>query len=604
MKPKKPQLSEFIFGSLETDAGRLKRSQIAKLGLYHDSTLTPAIPQENQPISIQVRAGIDLAIKSLTLYYSTDRSTPDINQQGIPLERTEIEWDTLMWGYWEQWIGKIPPQAKGTLVRYSIVGTTIKNERIFCPYFDPNLPEVEEKDIKKLQRFIQADQPQVYSFYVDNDTIPDWFEQAIIYQIFVDRFAPNPDQKFAKPKDRAGFYGGTLKGIISKLNYLENLGINCLWLTPIFASPSHHGYDPIDYSQVEPRLGTQTDWDNLAEEAKKRHIKIVLDYVANHVSDQNPTFIEARKNQNSPLFNWFRFRKNGQEYDSFYDVPHQPELNGENPEVREYLLESACDWLTRGAAGFRLDYAQGLSHAFWSEFRHAIRQVKSDSIMFGEITEPPDIIRSFVGRMDGCLDFKLLEILRGFFAFESFTVSQFHHIINQHFGYFESSLLLPSFLDNHDMNRFLWIVDNDKQRLKLAALFQFTLPHPPIIYYGTEVGLSQIQEVGRLEESRLPMLWDDQQDRDLLQFYQKLIALRRQNCQTWKLPHQALLLDDLQGIYAYKQGHLLIILNNSPKTQKVYLPELPESTLVLATDTPGEAFNLSPYWGGIYECRA
>jgi glycosidase len=154
------------------------------------------------------------------------------------------------------------------------------------------------------------------------------------------------------------------------------------------------------------------------------------------------------------------------------------------------------------------------------------------------------------------------------------------------------------------MNRFIWIVDNDKQRLKLAALFQFTLPHPPIIYYGTEVGLSQIQEVGRLEESRLPMLWDDQQDRDLLQFYQKLIALRRQNCQTWKLSHQALLLDDTQGIYAYKQGHLLIILNNSPKTQKVYLPELPESTLVLATDTPGEAFNLSPYWGGIYECRA
>ena len=166
----------------------------------------------------------------------------------------------------------------------------------------------------------------------------------------------------------------------------------------------------------------------------------------------------------------------------------------------------SSDLLQQGCDGFRLDYAHGVSHAFWSVFRAAIRQIKADSVMVGEITQPPSVMRSYVGRMDGCLDFRLLEILRRFFVFENLTVSQFDQSLEQHLAYFKTNLVLPSFLDNHDMNRFLWMVNGDRRRLKLAALCQFTLPHPPIIYYGTEVGLSQIENVGPLEESRLPML--------------------------------------------------------------------------------------------------
>ncbi len=136
------------------------------------------------------------------------------------------------------------------------------------------------------------------------------------------------------------------------------------------------------------------------------------------------------------------------------------------------------------------------------------RGAKSDAATFGEITETPAVMRSFAGRMDGVLDFHLLELLRGFFAFQSITASQFDRALRQHYAYFGTALVLPSFLDNHDMNRFLWSVGGDTRRLKLAALCQFTLPQPPIVYYGTEVGLSQRQAVGRLEEARLPMLWE------------------------------------------------------------------------------------------------
>jgi glycosidase len=134
--------------------------------------------------------------------------------------------------------------------------------------------------------------------------------------------------------------------------------------------------------------------------------------------------------------------------------------------------------------------------------------------------------------MDGCLDFGLLEALRAFFALGTLSVSEFDKYLQQHFAYFDSSLVLPSFLDNHDMNRFLWRVDGDKRRLRLAALCQFTLPGPPIIYYGTEVGLSQLEPVGRLEEARLPMSWGNEQDASLLAFYQDLIAFHNGSHET------------------------------------------------------------------------
>ncbi|MGA7934273.1 MAG: alpha-amylase family glycosyl hydrolase [Kovacikia sp.] len=589
-------LPEFIFGNLSTAQGRLKQARMARVGLFHDSILTPLIPKENEPIQITVRVGADIAVKAVTLYYTTDATVlkhpfglehPAV--VALPMQRSEIEWDTLQWCYLEQWSAIIPGQVKGTHVHYAITATTTIDKTIQCPYVDldalKQLSDIEEDfDVKSLETRYRSNQPQVYGFVVDDQPIPDWLRDAIIYQIFVDRFAPDPGTEFKQPDDRSGIYGGTLKGIIAKLDYLNDLGVNCLWLTPIFPSPSHHGYDPIDYSAIEPRLGTLDDWQLLVAEAHQRGIRIILDYVANHFSSEHAAFQSAISDRNHPTVAWFRFRNYPLEYDCFFDVPGQPELNSDHPGVRDYFFVNACQWLQQGCDGFRLDYAHGVSHAFWSQFRAATRQIKSDSVTFGEITQPPSVVRSFAGRMDGCLDFKLLELLRGFFVFEHLTVSQFDKTLGQHFAYFGASLVLPSFLDNHDMNRFLWAVDGDKRRLKLAALCQFSLPNPPIIYYGTEVGLSQLEAVGRLEESRLPMIWGDEQDKDLLTFYQQLIGLRRQSPQQWRQPHQPLIMDDANRVYGFACGAYAIVLNNQGHEITLSLPGWQNSQLMITTD--------------------
>jgi len=613
------QLSEFIFGPLSTSQGRLKQARMARVGLFHDVTLSPIDPPEHEPIPITVCVGAEIAVKAMSLHYTTDSSVPlspfDFEHSSIvtlPMQRTQIEWDTLQWCYLEQWSASIPGQVLGTQVSYAITAMTTTNRTIFCPYVDldalKQLVDQENFDFKILEQRYRDKQPQIYQFVVDQHRIPTWIQDAIIYQIFVDRFAPDPGTTFNTPDDRSGIYGGTLNGIRSKLDYLQDLGVNCLWLTPIFPSPSHHGYDPTDYGTIEPRIGTIEDWRMLVSEAHQRGIRIILDYVVNHISSEHSAFQAALNDRQHPTYDWFRFRDYPHEYDCFFDVPGQPEINSDHPGVREYFIRHACQWLQQGCDGFRLDYAYGVSHAFWSVFREATRQTKSDSVTLGEITQPPSVMRSYTGRMDGCLDFKLLELLRGFFVFDSLTVSQFDHALEQHLAYFGSSLVLPSFLDNHDMNRFLWVVNGDQRRLKLAALCQFTLPHPPIIYYGTEVGLSQLETIGRLEESRLPMLWDAEQNTSLLMFYKELIALRRQTPTLWQKTRHPWLLDDANRVYGYECGGYAIALNAHSQDITLSLPSHWQAPhLILATDSTlgwnaqTHQLSLPPFSGAIVQ---
>ena len=354
---------------------------------------------------------------------------------------------------------------------------------------------------------------------------------------------------------------------------------------------------------IEPRLGSEADFRELVAAAHRRGLRVVLDFVANHLSRQHPAFVAAQADPASAQREWFFFRDYPQSYEAFYDVPEQPIVNTDHPAVREYLIGAARHWLTLGADGFRLDHAHGATHGFWSAFRTATRAAKADAAIFGEVTDTPALMRSYTGRMDGVLDFPLLDLLRAFFAFQSIGVSQFDRALQQHFAYFGPELVLPSFLDNHDMNRFLWLVGGDTRRLKLAALCQFTLPQPPIVYYGTEVGLSQRQAVGRLEEARLPMLWDEQQDRELLDFYRRLIALRRQTVATWSAPRTTLRVDDERGLYAYRCGAYTVTFNN--RDREAYV-ECRAAGLILGTDAHvalvADQLHLPPFAGAV--CQA
>ena len=211
-------------------------------------------------------------------------------------------------------------------------------------------------------------------------------------------------------KSVAGSTGGRRARHGAPANYYT------LWLTPIFASPNYHGYAVSDFFRVEPALGGEAAWRELVAACRRRGLRLVLDFVANHVSDQHAAFMAARAAADSPERWWFRFRHWPQKYDCFFDQPHQPELDGEQAAVREHLLAAAVHWLRAGCDGFRLDYAHGLSHGFWSQFRAATRAAAADSVCFGEITHTPQVVRSYAGRLDGCLDFALCELLRETFA--------------------------------------------------------------------------------------------------------------------------------------------------------------------------------------------
>lgn len=569
-----PARTEFLFGRLSTWEGRLAAAQRQNLGFYPLSLEEPLDPKPGDPIRIRVRVGVDLSLVRIALFYTVDGGAPDIDNaadrtQRAELQRTETLWDTSLWAYVETWEAELPPQPEGTLLQYCLLGWDFSGRRWPCPSHDPaaiaRFPGLVERDLKPLRMRERNGSPQRYAIGVDRLAPPAWFREAVIYQVLVDRFHPDPGGRFFPDHDLSQPLGGTLRGLISRLDYFSALGVTCLWLTPVFAAPAYHGYATTDYMAIEPRLGSAADWDELIRAAHHRGLRVVLDFVANHLSDKHPYFQDAQSDARSRYRHWFRFRAWPNDYASFFDVASQPELQVDHPAAAEHLLEAARHWLARGCDGFRLDYAHGVSHGFWSRFRAAIRQAKSESVSFGEITDTPCVMRSYAGRMDGCLDFRLAELLRGCFALDLITPGEFDRQLQRHLAYFaaDSTLVLPTFLDNHDMNRFLWAAGGNVDRLKLAALCQFTLPSPPIIYYGAEVGLSQRRGLGALEEARLPMPWGADQDQGLLSFFRGLIGLR-QRIKPWLSSLRPCACDDQAGIYVYRIGDAAVCLNRGP----------------------------------------
>lgn len=507
-------MEDFIFGSLANDALRIAHERSLRAGITHRSNRNPLDPTPGEPINIELSVGPAHPCDRAWVYWSTDGRDPAgvngkaLHGQVTPMEAMGVTWDTLEWGYRRRFKADLPSQPAGTVVRYYVsAGTPLGDEW-------------------------RADQGAFYGFFVAVDPIPEWAADAVVYQVFVDRFFPGEGKDWHSPDEPSGFFGGTIRGIIDKLDYLSELGVNTLWLSPIFPSPSHHGYDATDYFEIEPRLGSKQDLKQLLDKAHARHMRVLLDFVANHWSYLHPTFRAAVTDPNSEYVDWYNFRSWPEKYESFFEVKSLPNINLRNPQAREHILKAARYWLEFGVDGYRLDYAIGPERDFWADFRRTTREVNPEIWTFGEVVEPSDSQLSFRGLLDGCLDFILLEAIRQTFAFRRWDADKFSEFLRRHEDYYPKDFSRPSFLDNHDMNRFLWVVQNDKRILKLAALCQFTLSGPPVIYYGTEVGLSQHRDVrqngkGILEESRLPMLWGVDQDRDLLEFYRNLIAIRR-----------------------------------------------------------------------------
>ncbi len=548
-----------IFGTLFDPETRLAMHQAGLAGVRHLNRRNPLDVKPNQPVELTVTTSGPQPFDRLTCWFQPENGL----EAALDLTPVNVTWDNALGGYLRTWQGILPPQPAGTMLHYRIAAHS--DEWVYADN----------------QSATAADATR-FAYWVADDPVPAWAREAVVYHVFVDRFYPGEGLPWKNPETLAGFYGGTLRGVIQKLDYIGEMGFTALWLSPIFPSLTHHGYDAMDYFSIEPRFGTLEDFKELLAEAHARGIRIILDFVANHCSEQHPAFQSAKTDPNSPYRDWFTWLNWPDDYATYFGVRELPELNLKPGPARDYLLKSARFWLAMGVDGFRLDYAYGPSHDFWADFRRACRETRPDCWTFGEIIHTPETQLSYAGTMDGTLDFLLCRALRETFGHGNWSPARFEATLVEHEAFFPANFSRPAFLDNHDMNRFLFIARGNVARVKLAALALFTLSGPPIIYNGTEAGVTQERPIhqndfGIFEEARLPMKWDAEQDAGLRETFRRLIALRREHPLLLASPRRLLHLDDQTFAYARESaaGMVVAAFNLSAEPRRIFLPGLP-----------------------------
>ena len=363
--------------------------------------------------------------------------------------------------------------------------------------------------------------------YSTTEGPPDWIHDAVIYQVMVDRFA-REDGPLPAPGSSTALYGGTLDGVRAHLDHIAGLGCNVIWLTPIHKTPTHHGYDIEDFHAVEPRYGGEEALKRLIRDSHSRGIRVLLDFVPNHTARGNKLFRDAIA-KGGEAAEFYRFWQWPHYYRCFGDTIVMPELDTGSRRVQRYLVAAAQSWLSEyGADGVRCDHIAGVDPAFWIDLRKGLREVRPDALVLGEATGRFDWVARYAGRVDAIFDFDFAHVVRQTFARGLMPVEEFGRWLDEHDSALPG-LGRATLLDNHDMNRFLWMAGGDRRKLEVAAILLMTLPGMPVIYYGTEVGLSQRRDaVTENAEARLPMLWGRDQDVDLYALFQRLGRLRNE----------------------------------------------------------------------------
>lgn len=371
---------------------------------------------------------------------------------------------------------------------------------------------------------------------------PSWAREGIVYQIFPDRFCngdksndPSGVKSWGDDVTTASMFGGDLEGIINKLDYLKELGITIIYLTPIFLSTTNHKYNTCDYYKIDPHFGDIDTVKRLVKNAHERGIKIILDAVFNHSGSDFFAFLDVVKNQEKSKYkDWYFINEfpvsiEKINYETFADnVSIMPKLNTSNPDVREYLLDVSEFWIKEvGIDGWRLDVCDEVDHFFWREFRKRVKDANREAFIIGEICHEAS---SFLKgeQLDSIMNYPFRDVMIDYFAKRKITADEMIYELSSKRALYmkKINMNMLNLLGSHDRSRFLTECDNHVERLKLAAAFQYTYIGIPYIYYGDEVGLSG----GHDPECRRCMEWDEKrQNRELLNYYKALNKIRKEN---------------------------------------------------------------------------
>lgn len=514
-------------------------------------------------------------------------------------EPMKLEYQTA---YHDYWFVAVQPQWKR--IRYAFILEKDDQKILFGSRSFYDL---------KLHPEIEFDTSTYFNFpYLNHEDVfqpPAWVKDTIWYQIFPERYADgdpanNPPDCLPWGSEEDSiykFYGGDLQGVIDHLDDLVDLGINGLYLTPLFTSPSSHKYDTTNYFQIDPAFGTNELFGELMQKAHQRGIRVILDAVFNHCGWFHPFWQDVVKNgRNSKYYDCFYIyrepvinfsvaegqapkldyhQKNQLNYATFGFTPVMPKWNTEHPLVKEHLLGAIRYWTeTYQVDGWRLDVSNEVSHEFWREFRQTIKKINPEILILGENWDnsyPWLMGDQFDGVMNYELTYPIWFLLgKEGLVKQKFDVVQYQAAINQLLVNYPKNIFpnLYNLIDSHDTPRILSLCGDDIERVKLALMLQFTFAGTPSIYYGTEIGLA-----GPEGHNRRCMPWDAaHQDHELRSFVKKLISLRKIYPVLGAVDLEWLLVDKENQILIFKKefqnSQLIVMVNVNKNPVEIKVP--------------------------------
>ncbi len=557
--------TDFVFGNNELTENIVNKRIENLAGILHNHRIEPRSPGMGQEVTLTVTVGNKVDAVNAWCYFTTDGSNPKgsngiaANGTVIPFEQTGVIWEDLIWGYLTEFQAKIPAQFQTGVVRYII--------------------EIGGQYAKGTEGSEGSSKTHPYFAYaVDDWSIPDWTHDAVMYYVMPDRFNPGQGKSWIQKENLEEPMGGTLKGIQEKLDHLEKLGVNVLWLMPFMSGPTYHKYGTIDFYAVDPGFGTEEDLKDLINDAHSRGMKVLVDFVANHCSNQHPFFQDAMSDPNSKYRDWFEINEDGS-YESFFGGGELPYLSNENPEVRQYLIELGKHWIVNlGLDGFDLDYTIGPSHEFWATFGYEMRKLGKEIVMFTEGVTTPESLLTYAGRVDGCQDFAYCQASRQAFAYDKITVEEFERYLKGSESYFPEDFIAPVMIDNHNMDRFLFVSNDEVKRLKVASAVLYSMSRPISIWAGTELGMSQTASSAKstLSASRHATDWENI-DEDVLEYFIKLGEIRKEHKAMARGKRIPIIANADTGVLAYEKyfedDRIVVVINNGNKPQKLELSQ-------------------------------
>ena len=354
-----------------------------------------------------------------------------------------------------------------------------------------------------------------------SDIMPkvDWLTNAVFYEIFIDRFFSADAEKDTSYVNMAwdeipnpkSFTGGDLTGIIEKIDYIKSLGVNALYLTPIFTSISNHKYDISDYYQVDKQFGTNETFKKLVEVCHQNGIRVVLDAVFNHCSENLMQFQDVlQKGKASAYYDWFLIdgeqpdREAGN-YEYFGVCKYMPKLNTSCQAAADFLIGIAKHWIEEyDIDGWRLDVSDEVSHSFWRRFRQEVKAIKPDAAIIGENWHDAHVYLQG-DQYDSIMNYAITKAMMDYFQKESLDGMGLAHRMSALYLRNTSIVnhMMMNLLDSHDTHRFFTLVDKNVDKLICALALLFVHPGSVCVYYGTEVPM----EGGYDPDCRRPMDW-------------------------------------------------------------------------------------------------